>query len=169
MTQRTRILVAVLVLIVLVGAILGIEAQRRMPGRRAQGAAGEPTLAPGSIPITLDGRLAGSFSPDDLSHLEKASFVDAEESKTQEGWLLRDVILLHVDREKLQPDTTVTVSSSSRAKAAQLTWAEVDDPANLVLFDLSSRGTLKLVSLLDKLDTRDEWVQDADGIEISSR
>jgi hypothetical protein len=47
-----------------------------------------------------------------------------------------------------------------------LTWAEVDKPANMVMFDLSSRGTLKLVSLLDRLDVRDEWVQDVDRIEI---
>jgi len=60
------------------------------------------------------------------------------------------------------------VSSSSRDKSAQLTWAEVDDPANMVMFDLSSRGTLKLVSLMEKLDTRDEWVQDTDKIEITS-
>lgn len=36
------------------------------------------------------------------------------------------------------------------------------------MFDLSNRGTLKLVSLLEKLDTRDEWVQDVDKIEMTS-
>jgi hypothetical protein len=68
----------------------------------------------------------------------------------------------------LQPDTVVIVSSSSRDKSAQLTWAEIDDPANWVMFDLSGRGTLKLVSVLEKLDTRDEWVQDVDLIELTS-
>ncbi len=34
------------------------------------------------------------------------------------------------------------------------------------MFDLSNRGTLKLVSVLQKLDTRDEWVQDVDSIEV---
>jgi hypothetical protein len=34
------------------------------------------------------------------------------------------------------------------------------------MFDLSGRGTLKLVSLLPRLDVRDEWVQDVDKIEI---
>ena len=38
----------------------------------------------------------------------------------------------------------------------------------MVLFDLSNRGTLKLVSLLEQLDTRDEWVQDVDRIEVVS-
>jgi hypothetical protein len=81
--------------------------------------------------------------------------------------LLRDVLLLHVAREDLA-DTRISVSSSSRDKSAQLTWAEVDEAANMVMFDLSGRGTLKLVSLLEKLDVRDEWVQDVDKIEIET-
>jgi hypothetical protein len=36
-----------------------------------------------------------------------------------------------------------------------------------VMFDLSGRGTLKLVSTLERLDVRDEWVQDVDQIEVS--
>lgn len=79
-----------------------------------------------------------------------------------------DVILLYVDGKKLKADSLITVSSHSRNKSAQLTWAEVDEPANMVMFDLSNRGTLKLVSVLEKLDTRDEWIQDADQIEIAS-
>jgi len=34
------------------------------------------------------------------------------------------------------------------------------------MFDLSNRGTLKLVSVLEKLDEREEWIQDAEKIEI---
>ena len=160
MTQRTRILIAMAVLIVLAGAVLGVEALRR--------ASLSPELAPGSIPLYLDGRLVGGFAPDDLDQLKTVSFVEAEEGKKQEGWLLRDVILLHVQEKKLKPDALITVSSSNRNKSVQLTWADVDDQDNMVLFDLSNRGTLKLVSLLEKLDTRDEWVQDADKIEVAS-
>jgi len=36
------------------------------------------------------------------------------------------------------------------------------------MFDLANRGTLKLVSVMEKLDERAEWVQDSDRIEISS-
>ena len=36
------------------------------------------------------------------------------------------------------------------------------------MFDLSNRGNLKLVSVLDKLDARDEWVQDVDRIEVTN-
>lgn len=168
MSQKTRILIAIVTLVVLVGAVLGADALRRAMGKPAEGGGAEPTLAPGSIPIRVDGRLVGSFNPADLEQMEKTSFTDAEEGKAQEGWMLRDVLRLHVQDDQLQANSLITVSSSSRAKSAQLTWAEVDEPANWVMFDLSSgRGTLKLVSVLDRLDTRDEWVQDVDSIEIT--
>jgi hypothetical protein len=161
MSQRTRILIAVGVLALLVAAVLVIEALR--------GSSVEPTLAPGAIPIYRDGKLEAGFVPDDLAALEEASFVDAEEGKTQQGWLLRDILLLYVRENKLKPDTRIVVTSSSRGKAAELTWAEVADPAHWVMFDLSGRGTLKLVSTLERLDVRDEWVQDVDKIEIDPK
>jgi hypothetical protein len=164
MTQRTRILIAAGVLLVLVAVVLGIDALQRASGEPA--AEGEPTVVPGAIPIRLDGKLVGSFTPADLGRLEKVSFVEPEEGKTQEGWLLCDVIRLYVEPEKLT-GTLVTVSSSSRDKSAQVTWDEVDRTENYVMFDLSNRGTLKLVSRLPELDTRDEWVQDVDSIEIT--
>ncbi len=162
MTQGTRILIGLGILVALVALVLGVDAwQRSRLGP-------EPELAPGSIPIRMDGRLVGGFTPDDLANLEEAQFVDAEEGKTQQGWMLRDVILRHIERNALGPTTRVHVSSGSSSKIADLTWAEVDDPANMVLFDLSGRGTLKLVSLLPQLDIRDEWVQDVDAIEINT-
>ena len=166
MTQRTRILIAIAVLLVLVVAVVGVEAIRRVAGGPTQVSEEGATATPGGIPIYLDGQFVGAFSPPDLEALEMVSFVEAEEGKTEEGWLLRDVLLLHVKERALQPDTIVVVSSSSRDKSAELTWAEVEDPANWVMFDLSGRGTLKLVSVLDRLDVRDEWVQDVDSIEI---
>jgi hypothetical protein len=165
MTQRARILIGLAILIVLAGIIAGVDLLRRAGGRAT--AEGEPTVAAGSIPIRLDGRLAGSFAPADLERLAKVSFVDAEENKPQDGWLLRDVILLYVRPDSLTPESVVTVSSSSRKKSAQLTWAQVEQAENYVMLDLSNRGTLKLVSRLPALDTRDEWVQDVDGIEIA--
>jgi hypothetical protein len=163
-----RIFVAILVLVILAAVVLGVEALRRSAGSEGN-VKGLPTAAPGGIPIYLDGKLMGAFTPPDLEELEGASFVDAEEGKAQEGWWLRDVILLHVKEEALQPDSLVVVASSSREKSVELTWADVLDPAGNVMFDLSSRGTLKLASTLEQLDTRDEWVQDVDSIKISSR
>ncbi|MGC9348023.1 MAG: hypothetical protein ACP5JG_07795, partial [Anaerolineae bacterium] len=84
----------------------------------------------------------------------------------QEGWLLRDVLELYLSDDDLQPDTRITVISSSREKSAQLTWSEIEDPEAMVLLDLSGRGTLKLASKLERLDVRDEWVQDVDRIEV---
>lgn len=167
MSQTKRIVIAVVVLVVLVGAVVGIEALRRGASQPAAGA--EATLAPGSIPIYLDGRLVAGFSPQDLETMEQVSFVDDEEGKTQEGWLLRDVLLLHLDPDQLDPETPVVVTSTSREKSAELTWAEVEDPDNWVMFDLAGRGTLKLVSVLERLDTRDEWVQDVDLVEVGSQ
>ena len=95
------------------------------------------------------------------------SFVDAEEGKKQDGWLVRDVLLLHIQKSALQPDTVIVVSSSSRDKSATLTWAQADDTANMVMFDLANKGTIKLVSKMEGLDTRDKWVQDLDKIEVS--
>jgi hypothetical protein len=157
-TQRTRIAIAVAILLAVVGAILGIEALRRKGS--------EAELEPGSIPVVVDGQVVAGFTATDLARLTKASFLEPVESKTQEGWLLRDVLLLYVDEGKLAPDSVITVSSSVRDKTADLTWAEVKDPANWVMFDLSNRGTVKLVSVLEKLDAREEWVQDVDRIEI---
>ncbi len=171
MSQNKRILIALLALIVLAVAVLGIEAVRRQNQQKVQASQsqmppGMATAVPGSIPIYLNGDLVGSFEPTDLEQLEQVSFEDAEEGKTQEGWLLRDVLLLYVDAGALTPETPVLVTSNHRGKSVQLTWAEVDDTANMVMFDLSGRGTVKLVSLLPQLDVRDEWVQDVDLIEI---
>jgi hypothetical protein len=160
MAQSTRIGLAVVVVLIIIGAVLGIDILRRQSNANQ-------VLQPGEIPIYVDGELAGKFSPDDLARLEKVNFVEAEEGIEQDGWLLRDVLLLSLAESSFQADTLITVSSSSRNKSAQLSWAEINNLANMVMFDLSNRGTLKLVSMLEKLDTRDEWIQDTDKIEIT--
>jgi hypothetical protein len=162
MGQKKRILIAVVILLVIVGGVLGVDYLQRQKAA-AQAPADMP---PGSIPIFVDGKFVASFVPDDLSQLPGASFVDAEEGKTQDGWLLKDVLLLYVKPNKLKADTQITVSSSSREKSHTLTWAEVENTDNMVLFDLSGRGTLKLVSKIPGFDVRDTWVQDVDKIEV---
>jgi hypothetical protein len=162
MNQRTRIILALAIIVAIAGVVLGVTLIRRLAG----GAGDE--VAAGAVPIIVDGEQVAAFVPQDLERLEQVSFVDDEDGKTQEGWLLRDVLLLYLDEGQLSPQTTIVVSSSSRGKSAQLTWAEVEDPQNWVMFDLSGRGTLKLVSVLERLDVRDEWVQDSDRIEVTS-
>lgn len=162
MDQKKRVSIAVIVLLVIVGVVLGVDTLQRQKAA-AQAPADMP---PGSIPIFVNGGFVASFVPDDLNQLQSASFVDAEEGKTQEGWLLKDVLLLYVKPNKLKSDTQITVSSSSREKSHTLTWAEVENTDNMVLFDLSGRGTLKLVSKIPGFDIRDSWIQDVDKIEI---
>jgi hypothetical protein len=148
------------ILLAMAGIVLGVDwIQRSRPA----------DLPPGSVPIYVGGRLAGAFTPEDLEGLEQASFVDAEEGKTQEGWLLRDVLLVHISEDAFLPDSTITVISTSRDKSAQVTWEQANDPDNSILFDLSGRGTLKLASRMEGLDTRDTWVQDVDRIEVTIR
>jgi hypothetical protein len=162
MDQKKRIVIAVIILLVIVGGVLGVDYLQRQKAA-AQAPADMP---PGSIPIFVDGQFVASFVPDDLSQLPGASFVDAEEGKTQDGWLLKDVLLLFVKPNKLKAETQITVFSSSREKSHTLTWVEVENQDNMVLFDMSGRGTLKLVSNIPGFDVRDAWVQDVDKIEV---
>lgn len=163
MSFRNRLMIILLAIIVLIVIVLGVDTWRR---RQATDQTGN--IPPGSIPIYVNGELGGHFSPEDLEQLEQVSFVDAEDGKTQEGWLLADVLALHFNTANLDRQAEITVSSSSRGKSAQVTWEQVQDTDNMVMFDLSGRGTLKLVSKLEILDTRDEWVQDTDKIEIET-
>lgn len=161
MTQKTRVIIALAILLGIVLVVFAVDWLRQQSAARAQ-----PNLSPGAVPVYLDGRLAGGFQPADLERIQKTSFVEPAEGKVQEGWLLRDVLQLYIDTGKLAPSSSITVSSTTRVKSAQLTWAEVNNPDNWVMFDLSNRGTLKLVSALQRLDEREEWVQDADRIEV---
>jgi hypothetical protein len=166
-SQQNRILIGFLILIIILGVFFGLDLAQYWKVTAAQEI---PSNIPdGGIPIYLDGDLAATFTPNDLVHLRMESFVEAEQGKTEEGWLLRDVLILHVNEELLLPDSIIIVSSTSREKSARLSWGEVREVENMVLFDLSGRGTLKLVSRLDKLDIRDEWVQDVEKIEIETR
>jgi hypothetical protein len=162
MDQKKRMLLAFTMLVVLVALVLGVDyLQRRRVEARLQ-----ESIPAGSIPIIQDGELAASFVPDDLAQLDVVSFVDDEEGKTQEGWMLRDVILLYLDIDSSTASGEVTISSSSRNKSVTLDWATINDPGNMVMFDLSGRGTLKLVSKVSGYDTRDDWVQDVDRIDV---
>lgn len=165
MNQRTRILIAFGIILALTAAVIGIE---RIRGQRIA-AEIDASLEPGDIPVFWNGSLRAAFSPVDIESLPPASFVDAEEGKTQEGWMFRDVLLTYFKEGQFSEDTKITVISTSREKSVELTWGEVANPDNMVMFDLSGRGTLKLVSLLEKLDVRDEFVQDVDRIEINIR
>jgi hypothetical protein len=122
--------------------------------------------AQGNIPLVVGGREIARISAAALDGLERRSFTDAEEGKEQSGYLLRDVLLRYLDEDELRPDAVISVGSSARKKSAEVTWASAVDPAQFVMLAVSNRGTLKLVSLLPGLDSRDRWVQDVDRIEV---
>ena len=167
MSQNKRLLISGLILLLLVSIVMGVDALRRQQAADVyQMPEGMPTAAPGSVPIRVNGRIVASFTPEALEQLQEASFKDAEEGKTQEGWMLADILKFYLE-DKLPDDATILVRSNHREKEATVTWAEVADEDNKILFDISGRGTLKLVSLLPRLDTRDEWVQDVDEITIT--
>ena len=165
MNQKIRIIIALAIIVVLTVAVIGIE---RIRGQRIA-AEIDASLEPGDIPVFWNGSLRAAFSPTDIESLPPASFVDAEEGKTQEGWLFKDVLLAYFNENQFSDDTKITVISTSREKSAELTWSEVANTDNMVMFDLAGKGTLKLVSLLEKLDTRDEFVQDVDMIEVQTK
>jgi hypothetical protein len=164
MTQKTRVLIAVIILILVVGVIFTVDAiqcyqiENNSPGN----------VPAGSIPVFLDGILVANITQDDFEPLETVSFIDNEEGKTQEGWLLGEVILLVHPDQTLRPESEITVSSASRGKTVTLSWLDVANQDNMVILDTSSRGTLKLASRLEGFDTRDSWVQDIDKIEITT-
>jgi hypothetical protein len=167
MSQRNRILIAIAILVVLIGAVVVVETARRAASQ-IDGAVEDITLVPGSITITIDGEIVGNFSSEDINFLPLESYIDPEEGKKQEGWLLGDILALHIDDQSLTADRMIKVSSSSRDKSIELTLNEILDPQNMVMFDLTNKGTLKLVGLLDKLDERAEWIQDVDRIDITN-
>ena len=157
-------------LILIISFVMGVDwVQRRQSTDANQLPPGMPTASPGSVPITVNGETVAAFTPDALEKLPTATFKDTEEGKTQEGWLLCDVLKLYIPENFLQDETTILVRSNHRQKEITLTWAEIEDPANKIMFDISGRGTLKLVSLLPRLDTREEWIQDTDEIAIKTQ
>ncbi len=161
MSQRNRILIGIAAILFVVAGFFVYDILSH------RGGSANSDLPPGAVPIIKDNVMVGAMTPEDLEDLEQVSFKDAEEGKTQEGWLLSDALSIYINTDSLSPGTPITVSSSSREKSVTIPWSDVSNPENFVMFDVSGRGTLKLVSLgLDYFDERDEWVQDADQIDI---
>lgn len=169
MSRQTRIRLAIAVAAVFAAILVVVNVFQRdesTPVIPADAA----TPLPGTIALYHNDGIVTFFTSSTLQGLDEYSFEDAEENKRQGGALLRDIILLYVDEAELSDDTLITVSSSTRDKSVTLSWAQVTNPDNHVLFDPALSGTLKLVSSsLENLDTRAEWIQDTDRIEIQSQ
>ena len=167
MSQKTRILIVVgaLVLIAVILTVAGFASQRQT----AQAPAATPQ--PGMIHLYVDGAFVANVSPADMQKLPAASFKDKEQGKEQGGWWLRDVIRLYVKETQLSPQAKIQVTGTRQGtKTAAVTWAETLDPANNLAFDLAGDGqSVKLASTLDRLSTRDSWVQGVTRIDIQTQ
>jgi len=167
MSQKNRILiiVGVLAIVAIALGILGwLQSRTLVPTEEPE---------PGRIHVYVDGSFTANVDPTQVSALPNASFKDAEKDKTQEGPRLADLILLYVDANKLQPDSSISVTgiqpSNDQTKEVTLTWSQVLDPASNVILDYSATGdALKLVSTLPGLDTRDDWVQGLQRIDVTT-
>jgi hypothetical protein len=169
MSQKTRMLIVIsaLVLIAVVLAAVGFLSQ----AQTAQAPATTPQ--PGMIHLYVDGAFVANLLPAETQKLPAASFVDKEQGKTQSGYWLRDVIRLHVKESALSPSSKVTVTwvrQGTEKKSATVTWAETLDPANNLLFSPSNDGaSVKVAATIDRLSTRDNWIQGLAQIDVQTK
>ncbi len=169
MSQRTRILIVIgaLILIAVILGVLGAVLQ----GQTAQAPATTPQ--PGMIHLYVDGTFTANLAPAETQRLAATSFVDKEQNKKQSGYWLKDIILLYVKENTLSPTSQITVTGvrqGAEKKSASLTWAEVSDPANNVLFSPSNDGTsVKIAATLGRLATRNDWVQGLTQIDVKTK
>lgn len=166
MSTTKRIIIGVIIIALLAAGILAIESLRRGGNLYRLVREGTERFSGECIPIYSGKDLVSKFCSNNASRLEKRSFNDKIEKKPQEGWLLRDALLLSFKKEDMKPGTRVRVSSSSRHKTAEIRWTDVENEANLIILAPTKKGTLKLAANLPGLDTRSQWVQDVDKIEI---
>ena len=164
MSHKVRIAFVVSV-IVAIAVSLGIQGWRQ-----SQIVVSNESPAKGRIHIYYHGSFVANLNPADLPDLEPGSFKDLEENKTQEGPWLKDIVTLYIDRA-IKDSELVTVrglrSTTGEEKEITLTWAQVADGDNNVICDVAGSGdSIKLVSTLPELDTRDEFVQGIIRIDI---
>jgi hypothetical protein len=167
MSQNTRlaIVVGVLVLVAAILALVGFASQ----SQTAQ--APKTTPQPGMIHLSVDGAFVANLAPADLQKLPAASFVDKEQGKTQGGWWLRDVVRNYVKESSLSPQSKIVITGSRQGtpKNSTLTWAQLLDPANNILFNQGNDGSIKIASTMAGLDTRDTWVQGLTEIAVQTK
>ncbi len=166
MSQTTRIGIVVGALVVIAIA-LGVFGALS-PSQIAQAPATTPQ--PGMIHLYVDGTFTANIASAEIQKLAVGSFVDKEQNKTQSGYWLRDVIRLYVKENTLSPSSQITVTGvrqGTEKKSVTLTWAETLEPANQVLFSPSNDGTsVKIAATLDRLATRNDWVQGLTQIDV---
>lgn len=169
MSQKTRMLIVIagLALVAVVLAGIGLVSQTQT----AQAPATTPQ--PGMIHLYVNGAFVANLLPTETQKLTAASFVDKEQGKTQSGYWLRDVIRLYVKESTLSPSTQIIITGvrqGTEKKSATVTWAETLDPPNNLLFSPSNDGTsVKVASTMDRMSTRDNWIQGLSQIDVGTK
>jgi hypothetical protein len=166
LSTNKRIVIGVIILALLTVGVLAIESSRRGGSLYRLIREGSERFSGECIPIYAGKDLRSKFCHENAARLIQKRFIDKTDKKRQEGWLLRDVLLLSVKKEDMKPETRVRVSSSSRGKKAELAWQDINNEANLIILAPTKQGTLKLASVMKGLDLRTQWVQEVDRIEI---
>jgi len=167
--MRILIVVGALVLIGIILTAVGFVSQKQTTTQAPSPPVATPQ--PGMIHLYVDGAFVANVSPADMQKLPAASFKDKEQGKDQGGWWLRDVIRVYVKEAQLSPQSQIKVTGTRQGtKTATITWAETLDPANNLALDLANDGqSVKLASTLDRLSTRDSWVQGVTQIDIQTK
>jgi hypothetical protein len=168
MSQKARALIVVGVL-VLIGAVLAVMG---VVGQNQTAQAPKGTPAAGMVHLYVDGAFAANVAPADLQKLPAGSFVDKEQGKSQGGWWLRDVVRVYVKESTLSPNSKIVVTGvrqGTEKKASTLTWAQVLDPANNILFNQANDGSVKIAGTMEGLATRDAWVQGLSQIDVQTK
>jgi len=164
MDSKKRIILAVVILIAVTAVILVIDSFQRGGTLYRYFTTGE--FSGNCVPIYAGTVERARFCSSDAEKLTSFSFTDKSEQKLQQGWFLCDIIKLYLKDNELGPKTTVTVESTARKKKAELRWKDLADRSKMVILAVSRQGTLKLVSTMEGLDSREQWIQEVDRIEV---
>jgi hypothetical protein len=89
----------------------------------------------------------GRLTMSDLETLPTTSFVDTLGSgSTDEGPLVKDVILLVVNESSLSNLTEITLKSDLTGEERTITWGEIANESNSYILDFTKKGTTKFTS-----------------------
>ena len=168
MGQKQLILIVISILTFLTVSLAVYQSVRQ----NGSDTTGSSSPKRGMISLFKDGILVANLSPADLNKLPKVSFTEREREKSLEGWWLRDVLRLYLEKEQFADGTTIAISGFKQKrgeKTANLSWKEVQDPdAHVMLHPTKDGQSLKLVSTLDQLATRNQWIQGVMKININT-
>jgi hypothetical protein len=89
----------------------------------------------------------GTVTMSELQTLDTVSYEDTLGSgATDEGPLLKDVVLLVLDQSSLSNSTDIRIESDLTGEERTVTWGEVANASNSYILDFTNKGTTKFSS-----------------------